>query len=100
MSRATDVADEFAQSKFASSTARNVALLDEIERLRRVNAELEQDAARYRWLKLQAKPGEPFDLLQKMREAHALLKAYEVFCTGWAKWDETIDDALTSGDHL
>lgn len=40
MSRETDVDEEFAHSKFASVAARNVAMLDEIERLRSVNAEL------------------------------------------------------------
>lgn len=32
----SDVADEFAHSKYASTTARNIALLDEIERLRAI----------------------------------------------------------------
>lgn len=40
MSRATELADKFAMSKFASSADREAAMLDELRRLDRVNAEL------------------------------------------------------------
>jgi hypothetical protein len=40
MSNAQELADEFAHSKYASSTARDVALLDEIERMRGLNSAL------------------------------------------------------------
>ena len=56
-------------------------------------AEDAEDAARYRWLKLQARPNEPFELFDKLREAHALVKAFDVFCTRWGGWDASIDAA-------
>lgn len=40
MSRASELADKFAMSKFASSADREAAMLDELRRLERVNAEL------------------------------------------------------------
>lgn len=60
------------------------------------NVALKKDAERYHWLKLAAPPGEPLELLNKMREAHHLVKAYEVFCTGWTGWDKVIDTARAS----
>lgn len=44
MSRASELADKFAMSKFASSADREAAMLDELRRLDRVNAELVEAA--------------------------------------------------------
>lgn len=58
-----------------------------------VDASVQRDADRYRWLKITAKPGEPYELFEKMREAFYLVRAYEQFCKPWNGWDATIDAA-------
>ncbi len=58
-----------------------------------VDAAVQRDADRYRWLKITAKPGEPYELFEKMREAQNLVRAYEQFCKPWNGWDATIDAA-------
>ncbi len=55
---------------------------------------LERDAARYRWLKMDSKPCQPFEIFERMLQAKRLVESYEVFCSGWTEWDEKIDTAL------
>ena len=72
---------------FARAIEQAVLRSDEIQRLR-------EDARRYIFLKIESKPGQPFDLFDHMRIAKKLVEAYDMFCTSWTEWDEVINAAM------
>ena len=69
---------------------------DFARQLERELAEARRDAARYRWMKMTANPGQPYDIFAKMREAKHLLEVYNLFCTTHVEWDAAIDAAMAA----